>query len=100
MTVPLKVAQLDIFFSKYCITSFCQLCSSVILCIMTEVLSYRNQSIDLLCESMDWGLYYRSLRHERVKVEWVVFANFKDLACHQTIVTTGISLVNSIFTKF
>ena len=29
-------------------------------------LSYRNQSIDLLCKSMDWFLYDRTLRHERV----------------------------------
>ena len=30
-------------------------------------LSYRNQSIDLLCKSMDWFLYNNSLLHERVK---------------------------------
>ena len=30
-------------------------------------LSYRNQSIDLLRESMDWFLYVRDLRHERFK---------------------------------
>ena len=29
-------------------------------------LSYRNQSIDLLCKSMDWFLYDNNLRHERV----------------------------------
>ena len=29
-------------------------------------LSYRNQYIDLLCKSMDWFLYDRDLRHERV----------------------------------
>ena len=27
----------------------------------------RNQSIDLLSNSMDWFLYDRDLRHERVK---------------------------------
>ena len=27
----------------------------------------RNQSIDLLCKSIDWFLYDRDLRHERVK---------------------------------
>ena len=31
-------------------------------------LSSRNQSIDLLCESFDWFLYGRDLRHERVNV--------------------------------
>ena len=30
-------------------------------------LSYRNQSIDLLCKSMDWFLYDSGLRHKRVK---------------------------------
>ena len=34
---------------------------------MTEPLSYRNQSIDLLCKSVDWFLYDNGLRHERVK---------------------------------
>ena len=29
-------------------------------------LSNRNQSIDLLCKSMDWFLYDKGLRHERV----------------------------------
>ena len=29
-------------------------------------LSYRNQSIDLPSKSMDWFLYDRDLRHERV----------------------------------
>ena len=28
--------------------------------------SYRNQSIDLLCKSMDWFLYDRDVSHERV----------------------------------
>ena len=32
------------------------------------LISYRNQSIDLLCKSMDWFLYDIGLRHERVKV--------------------------------
>ena len=30
-------------------------------------LSYRNQSIDLLYKSMDWFLYDRDLRYEKVK---------------------------------
>ena len=29
---------------------------------------YRNQSIDLLCKSMDWFLYDNGLRHERVNL--------------------------------
>ena len=35
-------------------------------------LSYRNQSIDLLCKSMDWFLYDNSLRHERVNTSFEV----------------------------
>ena len=31
-------------------------------------LSYNNQSIDLLCKSMDWFLYDNGLRHERVNL--------------------------------
>ena len=31
-------------------------------------LSYRNQSINLLCKSMDWFLYDDGLRHERVNI--------------------------------
>ena len=30
-------------------------------------LSYRNQSIDLVCKSKDWFPYDNGLRHERVK---------------------------------
>ena len=30
-------------------------------------LSYRSQSTDLFCKSMDWFLYNRDLRHERFK---------------------------------
>ena len=32
-----------------------------------KLISYRNQSIDLLPNSMDWFLYDIGLRHERVK---------------------------------
>ena len=30
-------------------------------------LSYRKQSTDLLCKSMDWLIYNRDLRHQKVK---------------------------------
>ena len=40
---------------------------AVINSFMTEVPRYRNQSIDLLSKSVDWFLYDRDLRHERVK---------------------------------
>ena len=44
-------------------------------------LSYRNQSIDLLSKSMDWFLYDRDLRHERVSryfgkiTQWLLLSN-------------------------
>ena len=31
-------------------------------------LSYRNQSIGMLCKSLDWFLYDRDFRHQRVKI--------------------------------
>ena len=34
-------------------------------------LSYKNQSIDLQSKSMDWFLYDRKLRHERVKASGI-----------------------------
>ena len=34
---------------------------------MTQAPIYRNQSIDLLWQSMDWFLYDRNLRHEYSK---------------------------------
>ena len=33
---------------------------------MTESVPYRNQPIDLLYKLMDWFLYDRDLRHERL----------------------------------
>ena len=36
-------------------------------------LLYRNQFSDLLCKSIDWFLYYRDLRHERVIEYWLYF---------------------------
>ena len=43
-------------------------------------LSYRNQSIDLLCKSLDWFLYDRDLLHERANAfianKEVEYSNF------------------------
>ena len=36
---------------------------------MAGAVSYRNQSTDLLCKSMDWFLYDNGPRHERVKLQ-------------------------------
>ena len=38
--------------------------------------SYRNQSIDLLCKSMDWFLYHRDFLHERVNAFEKIFAHW------------------------
>ena len=37
-----------------------------------RLLPYRNQSIDLLCKSMDWFLYDNGLRLERVKGTYIL----------------------------
>ena len=50
-------------------------------------LSYRNQSIDLLCKSTDRFLYDRDLRHKRVKTHltpWPIILRKPVLACHKT----------------
>ena len=39
---------------------------AVINSFMTEISIYRDQSIDLQSKSVDWFLYDRDLRHERV----------------------------------
>ena len=44
-------------------------CSSEFTLSLRRSLSYRNQSIDLLCKSMDLFLYNRDLRHKWVKCE-------------------------------
>ena len=56
---------------------FCQFFSAIREILMNELalswrssLSYRNQSIDLQSKSMDWFLYDRDLRHERVNEYW------------------------------
>ena len=52
-------------------------------------LSYRNQSIDLFCKSMNWFLYARDLRHERVKQK---VSNLRG-------VFTGVNLKMELFKK-
>ena len=47
-------------------------------------ISYRNQSIDLLCKSMDWFLYDIGLRRDRVKLSiegpiLLVFVNLSQI---------------------
>ena len=44
-------------------------------------LSYRNQTIDLLCKIMGWFLYDEDLRHGRVKLG-IVFSLIMDKKCN------------------
>ena len=53
-----------------CVLSFTQL-SQVLTLSRRRLLSYRNQSIDLLCKSVDWFLYDNDLRRERVNASLV-----------------------------
>ena len=39
----------------------------------TGFLSYRNQSINVLCKSMDWFLYDSDLRQERVNTTTAIY---------------------------
>ena len=54
------------FFFKICITTFILEYLTELILSWQRSLSYRNQSADLLCKSMDWFLYDRDLRHQRV----------------------------------
>ena len=45
-------------------------------------LSYRNQSIDLLCKLMNWFLYDRYLRHERVRDYFYINWTLTDSLSH------------------
>ena len=47
-------------------------------------LSQRNQSIDLLCKSMDWFPYDKDLRHENVKaLKVIINIPYSSLNCFQ-----------------
>ena len=54
------------------IYTFVLIYSFVLTPLWRRPLLYRNQSIDLLCKSMDWFLHNRDLRHESVnrKLQW------------------------------
>ena len=53
-----------------------QFCPNFLTLSWRRSLSYRNQSIDLLCKSMDWFLYDNGLRYERVNSEKIDFLLF------------------------
>ena len=59
-------------------------------------LSYRNQSIDLLFKSIDWFLYDRNLRHERVKLLHVLE---QDRGVIRSLQTSVIILLTKIVTN-
>ena len=62
-------------------------------------ISYRNQSIDLLCKSMDWFLYDIDLRHERVKrltLESSVIFQLVLLFCHFLMDAVNAGSVNKL----
>ena len=49
---------------------------------LQRLLSYRNQSIGLLCKSVDWFLYDRDFHHERVSVLMLFTVCNQPLAFH------------------
>ena len=53
-------------------------------------LSYRNQSIDLLCRPMDWFLYDRDPNHERVTELYHILENCS--SCIDLIFTSHLAL--------
>ena len=60
-------------------------------------LSYRNQSIDLQSNSMDWFLYDNGLHHERVKKENLLLQHIFDILktkinCKYTFIMTKYSI--------
>ena len=62
-------------------------------------ISYRNQSIDLLCKSMDWFLYDIGLRYERVKkVLRIIFrSNCSELFCKKGVLKNFAILLKKRF---
>ena len=71
-------------------------------------LSYRNQSIDLLCKSVDWFLYDNGLRHERVKklglTKWSIsvmnqLKYQQVMTCYCTIAIYSLQNINKHFSE-
>ena len=72
---------------------------------MTDVLSYRNQSINVLCKSMDWFLYDRDLRHERVNSWFTVNPlpldfHLKVMHTNYTVHTITVHTIHTIMSVF
>ena len=52
-------------------------------------LSYKNQSIDLLCKPMEWFLYDKEIRHEKVNDSYVMIA-WKPVTLLKRVSNTGV----------
>ena len=66
----------------------------------TEGISYRNQSMDLKSKSVDWFLYDRDLRHERVNFHRrKLILSTKLIYTLQLSAKIGWTLILSLFTK-
>ena len=60
-------------------------------------ISYRNQSLDFLCKSMDWFLYDRDLRHKKVKMEkWNKNTNVVLVSLILTLNTFSITFITNL----
>ena len=69
-----------------------------LLTFMTEVLSHRNQITDLPYKSMDWFLYDKDLRHERIIKKYTKINNdlFKKVTPYSEKITHKTKLLHQI----
>ena len=69
-----------------------------LLTFMTEVLSHRNQTTDLPYKSMDWFLYDKDLRHERIIKKYTKINNdlFKKVTPYSEKITHKTKLLHQI----
>ena len=67
--VPALILNLNVYYSKMALVR-------IALISWRRSLSYRNQSIDLLCESGVWFLYFRDLFIERIKMHFHFQKNY------------------------
>ena len=71
-----------------------QLRISLLTLLWRRPLSYRNQSIDLLCKSQDWFLYDRNLLLERVKGLFPDLKSFLQIFKFADVVTFTKEILN------
>ena len=78
-----------------------QFCRTFLTLSWRRSLSYRNQSIDLLCKSMDWFLYDNDLRHKIVKLassKAVSRWHWKNNKHRHGLVLSNFVIINSVLT--